>query len=179
MWGHSACAGCSKHSRNPLSEQWLQSTPCTSHLIVLHPSKANRGIQRLDPTARLPFPARRTQLSTGALCNAEAASIVSGSPPQGPHSSASALETQLSHLEGKLKVVGLGPRGAAGVERLLGGGRLTGAELWVLDAERHQMEGVSSILLKPDHRAPLPCCALMIVYLIGGDASESAFDSHP
>lgn len=178
MWGQSACAGCLKHSRNPVSEQCPQSTACTSHHIVLHPFKATRGIQRLDPTTRLPCPARRTQLSTGALCNAEAASIANGSPPQGPQSSASAIEPQLSHLEGKLKVVGLGPRGAAGVERLLGGGRLTGAELWVLDAERHQMQGVSSILLKPDHRAPLPCCALIILHLIGGGTSESAFDFH-
>lgn len=55
-----------------------------------------------------------------------------------------------------LQVVGLGPRGAAAVGRLLGGGRLAGAELWVLDAERHQLRGATSILLKPEQGGAPP-----------------------
>ena len=61
--------------------------------------------------------------------------------------------SQLSHLDGLLRVIGVGPRGAAGVERLLGDGRLRGADLWVVDESRRAVPGATCVALHPDRAA--------------------------
>ena len=58
--------------------------------------------------------------------------------------------SQLSHLEGLLRVIGVGPRGAAAVERLLGDSRLRGVDLWVVDEARHPMPGATAVALHPN-----------------------------
>jgi hypothetical protein len=64
--------------------------------------------------------------------------------------------SQLSHLEGLLRVIGVGPRGAAAVERLLGDGRLRGADRWVVDEARHPVAGATSVALHPNRaRQPM------------------------
>ena len=57
---------------------------------------------------------------------------------------------QLSHLEGLLRVIGVGPRGAAAVERLLGDGRLRGADLLVVDENHRAVPGATCVTLHPD-----------------------------
>ena len=66
--------------------------------------------------------------------------------------------SQLSHLEGLLRVIGVGPRGAAAVERLLGDGRLHGADLWVVDENRRAMPGATCVTLQPDRAPNRPPC---------------------
>lgn len=48
------------------------------------------------------------------------------------------------HLEGKLKVIGLGNRGSSAVGRLIEHGKVSGAELWCLDHDPKGLEAVSS-----------------------------------
>lgn len=59
---------------------------------------------------------------------------------QQPITAVPRLQTGNEHLDGKLKIIGVGNRGSSAVGRLIQNGKVSGAEMWCLDHDRKVLE---------------------------------------
>ncbi|DBA68374.1 hypothetical protein WJX79_000768 [Trebouxia sp. C0005] len=74
-----------------------------------------------------------------ATAPGHAASLIAAA--QQPIAAVPKQQTGNEHLDGKLKIIGVGNRGSSAVGRLIKNGKVSGAEMWCLDHDRKVLEG--------------------------------------
>ncbi|KAK9865083.1 hypothetical protein WJX84_002741 [Apatococcus fuscideae] len=95
-------------------------------------------------------PARAIPAQMQAASAAEVSSTSTATLTQ-----AALQQADLSQLEGKLKIIGVGKRGASAIDRLVANGRVANAEVWCVDSDRRALDAcaASHTLLLSDQQS--------------------------
>ncbi len=133
---------CARGSQQHANSRALRSSDSIGHLALILPTVLAAEHTRHARLRRC----RGRQSVAAAFALADRAQVSAAEKQQ----TGAADGSQLSHLEGLLRVIGVGPRGAAAVERLLGDGRLRGADLLVVDENHRAVPGATCVTLHPD-----------------------------
>lgn len=88
------------------------------------------------------------QCRSAPILATDATAVVASATNQ-PVAAAPRQQTGNEHLDGKLKVIGVGNRGSSAVGRLINNGRVSGAEVWCVDHDRKVLEasGTGNVVL--------------------------------
>ncbi|DBA92080.1 hypothetical protein WJX77_001940 [Trebouxia sp. C0004] len=110
--------------------------PQTAHSLQHRPSKHRHRLYAQFQSAHDTIQRAAGQHATAP---GHAASVIAAA--QQPIAAAPKQQTGNEHLDGKLKIIGVGNRGSSAVGRLIKNGKVSGAEMWCLDHDRKVLEG--------------------------------------